>query len=612
MSGRLARLVIGEDRGYSWSTPKNIQVTNSVIKKKALRRTRTKSAMSRGTNGTATLNVVSENHIVEPDRVREVSLVEVSIENLTYAPVAAKVASSAAAASGGGPQNRRLVVLNNVSTKIAPYTLTAWMGPSGSGKTSLISVAADLVQSGDVRDGSLITVNGEEGRIPKRLVGVVWQDDLLLSNLTVEENLYFAARLKTPETTSNETVQQVVAETMKELGLIHIRGNGNGNGVVARGISGGERKRVAVGAELVARPSCLLLDEITSGLDSSTAQSLMATLKDLARHGHSIAVVIHQPRTAIYNMFDHLLLLSRGQVVYNGHPSHARAFLEAASGQELPLETGIADWMMDIVTEDERRTTGPVMPSQWAASVAKQCLATKPMDPKYTEQRRLSLSQLKAAPSYNTGFYTQLKLLTHRTVKQHRGERLTRTALLLQLMYLFCTALFWWRIPDTTARIFERNSLLFFMLIAQANGIVIAAVTVFQRERVLLSRERAKKMYHVSSYFLAKTVSDMTNNVLLPVLYSMIVYWTAGFRVSAAAYFKNIFTFYWTFSTAQSMGLFLSILIPNPQMALVLAPPITLFFMILGGFYVPFATMHPGIEWASYLSFARYGYSALV
>jgi ABC-type multidrug transport system permease subunit len=104
----------------------------------------------------------------------------------------------------------------------------------------------------------------------------------------------------------------------------------------------------------------------------------------------------------------------------------------------------------------------------------------------------------------------------------------------------------------------------------------------------------------------------MTNNVLLPVLYSMIVYWTAGFRFSATAYFKTSFTFYWIYSTAQSMGLFLSVLIPNPQMALVLSPPITLFFIILGGFYVPFATMHPGIKWASYLSFARYGYSALM
>ena len=515
----------------------------------------------------------SENRDLREDskHVRDFPLVELTMENLSYAPITSSAGSK-------GSEKKRVTVLNKISTTISPFKLTAWMGPSGSGKTSLISVAADLTRQGDVQEGSLISVNGEEGRVPKRLVGVVWQDDLLLSNLTVEENLYFAARLKTPEDKSNAIVQRVVEATMSELGLTHIRDSVVGSALGSvRGISGGERKRVAVGAELVVRPSCLLLDEITSGLDSSTAQSLMSTLKDLARLGHSIAVVIHQPRTAIYNMFDHLLLLSRGNVVYNGHPSNARAYLEVCCG-ELPPETGIADWMMDIVTEDEKRDGGSLMAKQWLECSARtDCPATMSTEPSLAtgnrslERRMSSLRELRSGPSYNTRFLTQLKLLTYRTLKQQRGERLTMTAAMLQLVYLFFTALFWWRIPNNTSHVFERNSLLFFMLIAQANGIVVAAVTVFQRERTLLSRERAKKMYSVSSYFLAKTVSDMTNNVLLPLLYSMIVYWTAGFRPSATAYMKFIFTFYWTFSTAQSMGLFLSVLIPNPQIALVLA-----------------------------------------
>lgn len=340
----------------------------------------------------------------------------------------------------------------------------------------------------------------------------------------------------------------------------------------------------------------------------------MLTLKDLTRLGHSIAVVIHQPRTEIYKMFDHLLLLSRGKVVYDGHPSKARCYLESLHG-ELPPETGIADWLMDMVTVDEKLPGGGLMAKQWLESEATTEMSEGVLqhDPSSKLHRRMSsLHELHAAPRYNTSFFTQLKLLTHRTTKQHRGERLTMAAAILQVVYLGFTALFWWRMPNNTAWTFARNSLLFFMLIAQANGIVIAAVTVFQRERTLVSRERAKKMYTVSSYFLAKTFSDMTNNVLLPVLYSMIVYWTAGFRPSTTAYFKYIFAFYWIYSTAQSMGLFLSILIPNPLLALLLAPPITLFFMIMGGFYVPFQNMRTGVEWTSYMSFARYGYSALM
>lgn len=536
-------------------------------------------------------------------RRHEVPLVELSLENVTYAPV------TKSAEKGNLASKKRTTVLQNIRTNIAPYQLTAWMGPSGSGKTSLISVVADLINPGDLDDESRICVNGEEGRIPKRLVGVVWQDDLLMSNLTVEENIYFAARLKTPSDVSDAEVQEIVQVTVEELGLLHVRNRLVGSPLV-RGVSGGERKRVSVAVELVVRPSLLLLDEPTSGLDATTAQSLVSTLKDLAGLGHSIAVVIHQPRTTIFNLFDHLLLLSHGRVLFDGEASKARGYLESCpTVAKLPPETGIADWMMDVIIGDQQRQGGGVLAKHWAQAI---CPSDAQREAVRAPKRMNSLKELHSVPKFTSNFWTQFKLLTQRTMKQQRGERLTAAALVLQVTYLFFTALFWWRMPDTTAWIFERNSLLFFIIIAQANGVVISAVTLFQRERAVLRRERAKKMYGVSSYFLAKTLADMSNNVLLPVLYGMTIYWTANFRLSVAAYFKFILAYYLTISTAQSMGLFLSIVIPSTQIALILAPPITLFFMIMGGFYIPFENMHAGYEWATWLSFARYGYSALV
>lgn len=188
---------------------------------------------------------------------REVPLVELKLSNVTYAPMTTTANTKG---NGSKSEKQRTTVLRDVTTTIAPYTLTSWMGPSGSGKTSLISVAADLIKHGDLQSGT-ITVNGERGRIPKRLVGVVWQDDLLLSNLTVEENIFFAARLKTPESTPDSQVRQLVEETMADLGLTHIRNSLVGSPLSAaiRGVSGGERKRVSVAAELVVRPSLLLV-----------------------------------------------------------------------------------------------------------------------------------------------------------------------------------------------------------------------------------------------------------------------------------------------------------------------------------------------------------------
>ena len=207
---------------------------------------------------------------------------------------------------------------------------------------------------------------------------------------------------------------------------------------------------------------------------------------------------------------------------------------------------------------------------------------------------------------------SQLRLLTSRTLKQQRGEKLTRVSLVLSAVYVVFTGFFWWRLPFDVSSVYNRNSLLFFMLIAQSNGIVISSVTVFQQERALLSRERAKKMYGVLPFFIAKTLSDMTNNVLLPVAYGMISYWMANLRPTAAAFFQFVLAFYLTLSTAQSMGLFLSIAIPSMQVALILAPPITLFFILMGGFYIPFESMNPFIWGMSWLSFARYGYSSML
>jgi ABC-type multidrug transport system permease subunit len=291
--------------------------------------------------------------------------------------------------------------------------------------------------------------------------------------------------------------------------------------------------------------------------------------------------------------------------------------LEAVPGiGTLPAETGIADWMMDTIVEEERRETGDnALLEHWNAKSVKNeqdgeshCpLAFQP-----PKRQMSTLRELHAIPKFESSFWTQLRLLTARTIKQQRGERLTRVAALLTLAYVLFTGLFWWRMPDNTSRIYQRNSLLFFLLIALSNGVVLASMTVFQQERALLERERAKKLYRVLPYFLAKTASDMTNTVLLPCINVGVVYWVANLRPTAVAFLQFLLAFYLTLSTAQSMGLFLSIAIPSMSIALIIAPAITLFFMIMGGFYIPFQNMYPFLQGLSWLSFARYGYSSFI
>jgi hypothetical protein len=313
-----------------------------------------------------------------------------------------------------------------------------------------------------------------------------------------------------------------------------------------------------------------------------------------------------------------MLLLSKGKVVYDGPATSARGYLELIpSVGELPSETGIADWIMDSIILDQSRREDAALTKYWSENGAKY-LRSQANTEKQNSKPKLThtmstLAELKEQPNkYEAPFMQQLRLLASRTLKQRRGEKFTRVSMLLTAAYIFFTSVFWWQMPNTTSWVFERNSLLFFMLIAQGNSIVVGSISVFQRDRALLRRERAKKLYGVLPFFLAKTASDMTNNILLPLCYGIVVYFTAGLRLEAAAFFKFVVAYYLTLSCAQSMGFFMSILIPNMQMALLLAPSITLFFFIIGGFYIPLANMHWGIKWASYVSFCRYGYGALL
>lgn len=553
---------------------------------------------------------------------KNIQLVELSLENISYAPINTALKK----------KGKRKTILSNVSTTISPYELSAWMGPSGSGKTSLLSVSAGLIADpeNDLSADSCIRINGEKGALPKRLIGIVHQDDLLLSNLTVKETIRFAARLKSSKHKSDEEVDKLVDETISRLGLTHVQdsliGSPGGHGSK---ISGGERKRVAVAVELVARPSVLLLDEPTSSLDATSAYQLMVTLKELASLGHAIAVVIHQPRTSIFNLFDKLLLLSKGQVVFEGLPSETRQFLESCPDvNELPPETGKADWIMDVITDDENKE-GSSLPSLWNQySVEKNDsqfenqagdsqLRHRKTVVKHSQRGKLnrrlsSLQELQNEPKFEATFWTQLKLLIIRAQRQGRGERITRVAMLLTICWTVFTGLAWGYLPDNTDYVFNRASLLYFILIAQSNSVVTTSMLTFGGERRLLSRERAKKMYGVLPYFVAKTLADMVNSVAMPMIYGIAVYWICNLRPTAEHFFTFVLIYYLSVSAAQSFGLFLSIAIPNFSVALMLAPLLTICLIILGGFYIPFDKMGPALAWASWISPARYGFTAFI
>ena len=200
--------------------------------------------------------------------------------------------------------------------------MLAIMGPSGSGKTTLLNALAGQIRA--AKKASLtgcLELNGEPiggaADVEGLRVAYVKQEDIFYTQMTVRETLLFAARLRLPASVpADEKVRRVDA-ILTKLSLVKAADTIIGD-ARRRGISGGERKRLSIGCELLSDPQLLFLDEPTSGLDSFAAQQVVAALRLLTDEGTTVVMSIHQPRGSIYRMFDDLVLLSEGRTMYCG------------------------------------------------------------------------------------------------------------------------------------------------------------------------------------------------------------------------------------------------------------------------------------------------------
>lgn len=250
------------------------------------------------------------------------------------------------------------VILNDVSGAAFPGEVLALMGPSGSGKSSLLNALSGRSSF----DSGVITINGKAmtGHSMKRLmskIAYVKQNDIFFGHLTVRDQLTYTALLRLPGDLPKAEKHQEVDRIIKLLRLTKVADS------PIMLLSGGEKKRVNIGTELLTDPSILFLDEPTSGtpdemmtcllfrlcsnfyhsplvagLDSTSAVSLIRLLRNLAdNHGKTVVTSIHQPSSAVFRSFDRLLMLAEGNVVYFGTPVDSLSYLR---GQDLACPDG--------------------------------------------------------------------------------------------------------------------------------------------------------------------------------------------------------------------------------------------------------------------------------
>lgn len=490
--------------------------------------------------------------------------------------------------------------IDNVSFSVEEGKLVGILGASGSGKTTLMNLMCGIQKpdSGTVKINNLdITENSED---LEGVFGFVPQDDVLIEDLTVFENLYFAARQCFGGKTESE-IREIVDHTLVNLGLFEKRELRVGS-PLNKVISGGQRKRLNIALELIREPMVLFLDEPTSGLSSRDSENLMDLLRDLTLKGKVVFTVIHQPSSEIFKMFDKVVILDQGgHMAYFGNPVDSVVYFKTLDAQinseqgECPacgnvtpetifniIETQVVDEFGKYT--DKRK----VKPAEWAD--------------KYRDRHPFSpVNDVEEPPHTNLdrpGKFSQFVIYLTRDFKSKIANRQYVLLTLLEAPILGFVLSFIIRYipdPDSKRYIFSDNEnipiyIFMSLIVALFLGLTISAEEIF-RDRKIIKRERFLNLSR-NSYLLSKVAVLVIISSVQSLLFIIIANPILGIKGLWFHYWLCLFT---TAFCANMLGLNISASFNSAITIYIVIPLLIIPMMVLSGAMFSFDKLNRAI-----------------
>ncbi|GAA0894195.1 ATP-binding cassette domain-containing protein [Fulvivirga kasyanovii] len=493
--------------------------------------------------------------------------------------------------------------LRNINIAEESGKLIGLMGASGAGKSTLLHVlnGSDRPTEGQVLINN-IDIHKQESLV-KGVIGFVPQDDLLIEELTVYENLYYAARLCFDQL-KDEEIKDLVIKTLNNLGLYETKDLKVGS-PLEKTISGGQRKRLNIGLELLREPSILFVDEPTSGLSSRDSENIMDLLKELSLKGKLIFVVIHQPSSDIFKMFDKLVILDTGGYqIYYGNPVEAVVYFKEIinlinSDQGECHECGNVnpEQIFNIIETKVINEYGnftnerKVSPEQW-----NQYFMEKTSIPKVGKVTTAPESTLNIPDRLK-----QLKLFTTRDLlsklsnKQYLIINLLEAPLLALILAYIVRYYNTYHSEDPTY-LFSKNPnipayLFMSVIVALFMGLTVSAEEIIRDQKIL----KREAFLHLSrgSYISSK----------IAILFTLSAIQTFTFVIvgNAILQIDNMFLIHWTilFSTsclANIMGLNISSAFNSAVTIYIMIPILLIPQLVLSGVVVRFDKLNPDLS----------------
>ncbi|XP_041420214.1 ATP-binding cassette sub-family G member 8-like [Xenopus laevis] len=526
----------------------------------------------------------------------------------------------------------KISAMKNINVKVTSGQMLAVIGNTGCGKTSLLDIITCKDEGGKIKSGQIL-INGKvstKHRV-KKCVAHVCQDDQLLPHLTVRETLTFIAKLRLPKSYSEEQRRRRVEDVIAELRLRQCANTKVGN-TYTRGVSGGERRRVSIGVQLLWNPGILILDEPTSGLDSFTAHNLVITLSRLARGNRLVLLSIHQPRSDIFQLFDLVLLLSSGATIYSGTAKDMVEYFSSI-GYPCPRYSNPADFYVDLTSIDQRNKEREAESLERTSSLAEifwekvknsDDFLWKPLEESNKNNTpssiNLPVSVHEKAINIDTRDMNQLPRGLHQfsvLIRRHVSNDLRDLSTLLihgfeaLVMALLIGFLYYGQgknqlsIQDSIALLFMKGSLTPF-------AVVLDVVAKCHSERAMLYHDLEDGLYSVTPYFFAKVIGELPEHFAFVIFYGVPIYWLANLNPQPECFLLNFALLFLIVYCSRAMALWMSALLPTLQMSSFLSNAIFTSSYLTGGFIIRLENLWTVPYWISYVSFLRWGFEGLM
>ena len=515
--------------------------------------------------------------------------------------------------------------LDGVSFHVSRGEVVCVMGASGSGKSTLLRAISGQLQpsQGDILlNGQSLYADVEH---LKRFVSYIPQDDAFDDHLTIEENMSFAAAIRSPHLSRRDRARRIEGK-LTELGLSERRDNIVGS-AVKKILSGGERKRLNIGLDMVSSADVFLFDEPTSGLSSKDSEHVIDIIRSMA-HNKIVLVTLHQPTSKLFQMFSKALLLDKGgRMVFYGTPSEMLAYFAAAEheqhfGTELGgcpacgttrpefifdvLETPLRDLSGDIIYEENSQ--GQLVPARrfspdyWRDKYESVRLL---QDMKQVNLRKQPVQPLPAVPPLRKkepirwhDEWTQFRTLFRRAFMSKVRNRGNLVITLLVAPAL--AAIIGWALYFTDdasgqydfASAFHIPTYIFISLLVAMFLALMNSVDDIIRDRVVLHRERnldVRLPYYIFAKFTTLALFSAVQCMLFVLVGNKIL-------LIRGMFWEYFFFMFITAASGTSLGLLISSLVADAKTAANFVPLVLIPQLIFGGALIKYEEMNRDLD----------------